>query len=321
MLGKQTRLTGCERLRQRPLSAAVEFLERYGGKSSPGWPRHLDGSGIDLPTQLVVDASLTTQVATGVLLGAAVRLATSQDAHLVQILNPSAPDYLMVTIDVLGWFGFELSHWWEGDDLVVEFQSWSPPAPGHEIRIPIDASSFSFFAAFLAMHGRTVEQTLGAEDPHPDWLFCDDLRQLLEAEPDSTVLFDNLRHRPDTIPCLITLAAMRCGTTTISGVPALRHKESDRIAAMADALATLGVSCVEMEDGIQVTGPVPVQGGPVALELPNDHRVVMALALLGTRLPHGIELSNPCAVEKSWPDYFGWLGRVSELTILDKPDS
>ena len=43
----------------------------------------------------------------------------------------------------------------------------------------------------------------------------------------------------------------------------------------------------------------------------------MALALLGTRLPSGVELSNPMAIEKSWPGYFEWLGRVCQVTILD----
>ena len=319
MLGGQVRLTGGPRLRQRPLAAAMEFLSRYGGKSSQGWPRVLGGAGIVLPDQLVVDARLTTQVATGVLLGAAVRLATHDHAHLVQVLEPSAPDYLFVTLEVLRWFGFEVSHWWEEGNLMVEFLSWAPPGADQEIRIPIDASSFSFFAAFLAMHGRVVQQSLSTGDPHPDWGFCDDVRRLLEAEPNSSLVFEDLQQRPDTFPCLVVLAAMRCGNTKIRGVPALRHKESDRIHAMAEALRTLGVSCSEQVDGIEVTGPVPVHSGPVHLTPPDDHRVVMALALLGTRLPKGIELSNPLAVEKSWPGYFDWLGRVSTLTALNAP--
>lgn len=317
MLGLECHLTGDDRLRQRPLAAAVEFLQRYGATASEQWPRHFDGRGAEFPAELEVDASLTSQVATGVLLGAAARMVRFDTAHLVRIHQPSAPDYLIVTLNVLDWFGFQVTHWWDGDDMVVEFQQWTQPPDGHRISIPLDASSFSFFAAFLAMHGRKVEQTLGDQDPHPDWLFCDDLRRLLEAEPNTELTFRELRHRPDTFPCLVTLAAMRCGTTIITDVPSLRHKESDRIAAMVQALQALDVPCKELPDGIQVTGPVPVHDEPAVLPTPDDHRIVMALALLGTRMPNGVELSNPMAIEKSWPGYFEWLGRVSQVTILD----
>lgn len=323
MLGRQCLLTGQERLRQRPLTAAVEFLDRYGATNTTDWPRRFDGRDAEFPVELEVDATLTTQVATGVLLGAAVRLAEFGTAHLVRIQSPSAVDYLMVTIDVLSWFGFQVSHWRDGGDLLVEFQTWTPPPEGHRVTIPLDASSFSFFAAFLAMHGREVECTPWDQnsdrgrDPHPDWLFCDDLRRLLDAQPHADLAFRELRYRPDTFPCLVTMAALRCGTTTITDVPALRHKESDRIAAMARALEALGVECKELRSGLRITGPIRAQPTPVALPAPDDHRIVMALALLGTRLPGGVEIENPGAVEKSWPGYFDWLGRVSQVTMLD----
>ena len=83
---------------------------------------------------------------------------------------------------------------------------------------------------------------------------------------------------------------------------------------MADALHRLGVACEEYPDGLRIDGPMPVHAEAVQFEPPDDHRVVMALALLGTRLPGGVEMTNPQAVDKSWPEFFGWLGRVSEIT-------
>lgn len=320
MLGQECVLDGDDRLRQRPLSAALEFLARYGAHASDDWPKRVSGRAAEFPEQLEVDASLTSQVASGVLLGAAIRLARMGVRHVLRVRRPAAADYLMVTLEVLRWFGFEVQHWNEDDDLVVELESWTPPAEGQQIKIPLDASSFSFFAAFLAMHGLEVERTLGAEDPHPDWLFCEDLRRLLTAEPHAELVFREIHQRPDTFPCLVTMAAMRCGTTRILGVPSLRHKESDRIGAMAAAMETLGVQCQEFPDGIEVTGPVKAHEVPVSLPCPDDHRVVMALALLGTRLPGGVELANPSAVEKSWPGYFDWLSRVSSVKTLEQID-
>ena len=154
------------------------------------------------------------------------------------------------------------------------------------------------------------------QDSHPDWLFGDDLDRLLRAPPNTEMVFRELRRRPDTFPCLAAVAALRCGRTVFTGIPSLRHKESDRIRAMAEGLAALGVRCEERPDGLAVEGPMPTHETPVHLPTPDDHRVVMALALLGSRVPGGVEIDNPAAVRKSWPDYFDWLGRVSEVTWL-----
>ena len=126
----------------------------------------------------------------------------------------------------------------------------------------------------------------------------------------------DLASRPDTFPCLAMLAALRRGRTEFDDLPALRHKESDRIHAMAEALTALGVTCEERTHGLAVEGPLPEPRGPVALKTPPDHRVVMALALLGTKLPFGVVVEHGDAVEKSWPDFFAWLGRVAEVTVL-----
>ena len=61
---------------------------------------------------------------------------------------------------------------------------------------------------------------------------------------------------------------------------------------------------------------MPVHEAPVFVPTPADHRIVMAIALLGTRIPGGVEIGNPEAVAKSWPGYFEWLGRVSEVTSV-----
>jgi 5-enolpyruvylshikimate-3-phosphate synthase len=49
------------------------------------------------------------------------------------------------------------------------------------------------------------------------------------------------------------------------------------------------------------------------LPAPADHRVVMALALLGTVCRGGVALPHPEAVAKSWPDYFAWLARIADV--------
>ena len=318
LLGEECAIDGGPRLKQRPLIASVEFLTRYGGTSTEDWPRRFSGRGVDWPEHLEVDASLTTQPASGVLLGAALRLARHGARHCVHIRKPSAHEYLLVTIEVLEWFGFSVDSWWEGEDLVVDFTRWTRPAPGHRVRIPIDASSFTFYAGLMAAHGRAIQPPTDP-GPHPDWLFSDDLDRLLHAKPGEILKFEELHLRPDTFPCLAALAALRHGRTEFSGVPALRLKESDRIRAMSVALTSLGAACRELPDGLVVEGPLPAHDAAVDVPTPDDHRIVMAVALLGTRIPGGVVLDNPRAVEKSWPDYFDWLGRVAEVSPVSSP--
>lgn len=327
MLGRACWLDAGERLRARPLEAATAFLRRYDASVTSQWPRLVDGrgpdgAGLDWPEELRVDARTTTQVATGVLLGAAIRVALGRAAHhLVRATAPAASGYLDLTLAVMAWFGIDASSWREGDDLVVDIAGYRPPVGAHVVTIPPDPSSHAFVAAFRAIHDLApVAEPLRARvdggDPHPDRLIEDDLRRLLAAPANAELRFTELGQRPDSFPCLAAVAALRCGRTILAGAPALRHKESDRIRAMAQVLGALGVACTEQPDGLSIEGPMPTHDQPRFVPTPADHRIVMATALLGTKIPGGVEIDNAEAVTKSWPDYFDWIARVSEVTWL-----
>jgi 3-phosphoshikimate 1-carboxyvinyltransferase len=98
-------------------------------------------------------------------------------------------------------------------------------------------------------------------------------------------------------------------------LPALRDKESDRLQAIAAGLCAAGAGCRVEDDGLVVVGPLP-RTPVVPRELPAvaDHRIVMALSLLGTVLPGGVRVGNEQAVGKSWPAFFDWLGRAARVT-------
>ena len=70
---------------------------------------------------------------------------------------------------------------------------------------------------------------------------------------------------------------------------------------MAEELAKLGVQCVVEEDTITIPAG-QLQPPAVPLNGHNDHRVVMALSLLLSRLGGSIEGAQ--AVRKSFPDFF-----------------
>lgn len=109
--------------------------------------------------------------------------------------------------------------------------------------------------------------------------------------------------------CVMTLAAVACfaeGPTVIRNVAHIRHKETDRIAALATELRRLGASVEEQPDGLRIV-PGPLRGAEV--ETYDDHRMAMSLALVGLRVP-GVRIRNPGCVAKTYPDFFADLRRL-----------
>ena len=105
---------------------------------------------------------------------------------------------------------------------------------------------------------------------------------------------------PDLGPVLFAAAAQRCGAV-FTGTRRLRIKESDRAAAMAQELAKFGAQVTVEEDRVTVL-PRPLHAPNEELDGHNDHRIVMAMAVLCASL--GGTIRGAEAVNKSYPDFF-----------------
>ena len=67
-----------------------------------------------------------------------------------------------------------------------------------------------------------------------------------------------MAHMPDLVPTLAVVAAFAQGETVITGVAHLRHKESDRLQAVATELTKMGIAVQETKDGLIDSGrPAP----------------------------------------------------------------
>lgn len=117
----------------------------------------------------------------------------------------------------------------------------------------------------------------------------------------------------DEFPVLCVAAACAEGVTTLSGVGELRIKESDRVAAMAEGLETLGVPMEIDDDAVRITGG-PLGGGTIQSH--QDHRIAMAFAIAA------LAASEPVAVEgaqwaaTSFPEFPG-LARRAGIRLRD----
>jgi len=113
---------------------------------------------------------------------------------------------------------------------------------------------------------------------------------------------------PDTAQTLAVLASVAKGKTVISGLSTLRHKETDRIAALCCELSRVGIKTESKEDQLVVYGGEP---HGATIKTYEDHRMAMSFAVLGAKIS-GIEIANSDVISKSYPafwrDFFCLIG-------------
>jgi len=117
----------------------------------------------------------------------------------------------------------------------------------------------------------------------------------------------------DEFPVFFIAAAAAAGETVVTGAAELRVKESDRLAAMAAGLSTLGIECELRPDGLRVQGG-PMRGG--SLDSHGDHRIAMAFAIASLRASDVIEIADVANVATSFPG-FPQLARAAGLALED----
>ncbi|MDW7710446.1 MAG: 3-phosphoshikimate 1-carboxyvinyltransferase, partial [Deferrisomatales bacterium] len=106
----------------------------------------------------------------------------------------------------------------------------------------------------------------------------------------------------DELPILGAVAAVARGETEVRGAEELRHKESDRIEALAGELRKAGVSVETFRDGMRIRGGGPL--GSARFESHGDHRLAMALGVLSLAIPAGGVVEGADAVSVSYPGFW-----------------
>ena len=105
---------------------------------------------------------------------------------------------------------------------------------------------------------------------------------------------------PDAVLALAVVALFADGPSTLRNIANLRIKETDRLAALETELRRLGAGASASADALRIE-PRPLHAARIATY--DDHRMAMAFALAGLRVP-GVEIENPACVAKTWPGFF-----------------
>lgn len=105
----------------------------------------------------------------------------------------------------------------------------------------------------------------------------------------------------DELPILAIAGALASGTTTIRHAEELRVKETDRIAAIAHNLRSMGAQVIELNDGLEIHGRGSLRGARVASF--GDHRIAMAFAVAGLFADGETIVQDAQCVHESYPEF------------------
>jgi 3-phosphoshikimate 1-carboxyvinyltransferase len=312
------RLDGIARMRQRPIEDLLSALNQLGAhatsQNGDGCPPVIVHSNGLSGGEATIRGDISSQFLSGLLM--ATPAANSPIEIAIEVALVSQP-YVRMTLAVMRAFGVEV----QMIESPIRFGIAPQPYRATNYAIEPDASAASYFWAAAAVTGGSVTvEGLSNDSLQGDVAFVDCLEQMgcsVQRETDSITVTGGRLHGietdmnaiSDTVQTLSVVALFAEGRTTIRNVAHIRHKETDRIAAVANELRKLGAKVTEQADTLMIE-PGERRGATIGTY--NDHRMAMSFALAGLRMP-GVRIANPKCVEKTYPKFFEDLGAIVRM--------
>ena len=311
-LGRPVVFTGRGRLGARPIREYAEAFAGHGAQlvfpDRDGWALPLRVKGRLRPGRYEIPGHLSSQYVSGLLLALPL---LSGDSELVLTSPLQSAPYVDLTIGIQRVFGVEI-------EQMAASESHKPasdmPFGGYRVRggqwyrparyeVEADYSHAAFWLAANRLGGDIRVAGLPEHSLQGDRAIVDWLARLADREQsaEGTLVID-ASQIPDLVPVLAVTAACTPGETRFVHAERLRLKESDRLAATADSLASIGADICVTTDGLLVRGQTLLRGGEARSW--NDHRIAMSLAVAATRTREGVTLYDPWCVDKSYPGFF-----------------
>lgn len=326
-------IDGNARMRERPIGELVEMLrelgvnvEYAGRKGFP--PVRVHGIEGGMQTELSIGATASSQFVSALLMAGAF-LKGGMTIRLTAELT--SVSYVEMTVGLMRELGVR-AEWCSGLNGIRVHPT---RLYRFDYEVEPDASGATYFwaAAALVPGSSCMVPGLGEASLQGDTRFADALERtgaiVDRGEQGTRVragmaspapIVTDLSRMPDAA---MTLAAFSCvspGRNLIGGLRTLRVKESDRLAALVTELSKVGMSAtveawsaytptsssddealslVTPEGGIDCSQGVP----RVEFDTYKDHRMAMALALIGLRRPN-VFIRDPACVAKTYPTFW-----------------
>ena len=328
--GRECVLTGSPRMKQRPVKALVEALNQLGANikylEQEGYPPLKIGQGKEKwLSHISLPADISSQYITALMLIGPVLpsgLTIELEGDIV-----SRP-YLEMTTEIMQYFGAAVE--WQDNSIKVQNGSYR----GRDFYVEADWSAASYYyeIAGLSDNAEITLTGLGKNSLQGDSMIAEmgekfgietifgDQQITIRKKAGSVVPpffeYDFIRV-PDIAQSLAVLCAGLGTQGLFSGLQTLKIKETDRISAIKNELAKVGVTLImaparfSRKTGTEyyiLEGRASGEGTVPQFETYNDHRMAMSFAPLGILFP--IIISDAEVVSKSYPGFWKDLASI-----------
>ena len=321
-------LTGSERMKQRPIGKLVNALHALGCDieyvENEGYPPLKINAPNPLTTnELSISADTSSQYITALLMIAPTLpngLRLTLEGNIVSL------PYIQMTLSLMQYFGVE--HAWSGNTIIVENQDYV----AKDIVVEADWSAASYYYALAAfadeldlklnglfknsLQGDSVAVEMGFHFG-VDTTYIDatentegGLHLKKSGEPMTEMFEWDFLKCPDIAQTFAVICAGTGVQGLFTGLETLFIKETDRVAALKNELAKVGVSFVKLPTKFSQKSHKQyfmVEGKAQWDKIPlfptyEDHRMAMAFAPLA--MINTIKIEDPSVVEKSYPEFW-----------------
>lgn len=333
--GRNTLLSGSERMHSRPIGELVDALKSIGADieyaDKVGFPPLLINAKNITGTCVTLKANISSQFITALLL-VAPTLANGLEITLES--EPVSRPYIEMTLRMMEFFG--VIHSWEGLTIKIKPQEYI----AKDYFVESDWSSASYLYAIAALANESditinglTDQALQGDSAISKMMvsfgikstFSDRSVRITKTNNSPVPFFEyNYISQPDIAQTMSVLGAGKGTSMLFSGLQTLAIKETDRTKALKNELRKYGVSFVKMplrfaqksevqyytQDGIATSNENAI------IETYDDHRMAMAFAPLSLVLP--LKIKDKEVVKKSYPTYWQDLEQLGfEVETLD----
>ncbi len=298
------------RLFDRPLDELTKALNEHGVVvEKDAATRTIRVSGAMTSGEYTIDGGVSSQYISGLLMALPL---FDEECSINVTGEAKSVGYIGLTLNALCKYGCNVSC----DNNVYKTDN---PGYGNKpegkVEVEGDWSNGAFLLCLAqAAYGRIDVKGLNDESAQGDKAIKNFLREC-KLNEGAKVEFD-CKDIPDIVPYMAINAAFLFEKAVFNGIGRLRIKESDRVKAIREQLAAIGVRTEETEDtltvyeydeGLYKTG----QSGdePISISSYHDHRMAMTAILIAAWLEAEVDIDDTDCINKSFPELLGIIGK------------
>ncbi|WP_400259756.1 3-phosphoshikimate 1-carboxyvinyltransferase [Candidatus Methanomassiliicoccus intestinalis] len=279
LLDKNVTFTGDESLKGRPMKPLFSAFAEMGVYCA-ATPQGFIIRGPNNGRWAHIKGDISSQFISSLLISSALK---PRDTDIVLTSPLISKPYIAITQTMMAQFGVKCNEMKDGY-RVMGGQSYRP----RDYTVPGDYSSAAFALGAAALAGKVTISGLDPQDVQGDRAIISFLQEfgaevtingneVIVQQSELKGIKADIGDCPDLFPILAVIATQAEGETVLYNAAHLKHKESDRIAAVVTFLKNMGAEIEEKDDGCLIKGKCKLTG--CTINPSGDHRILMAAAV------------------------------------------